>query len=541
MFRLGFWPLLDWSFFASWVSVPVATAASWRGTTGVVGRFIFSDNLFLSETDEETGGIIQVLPFVSSARNGRRVRATFNYGPSILWYPGNSDLNNVAHVLRATIRTEVIERYFFLDVTAQANQALINPRLSSGFGGFGGSSGFGGSTGFGGSGFEGGTGGFGSAVNPEAFTQTASIEVRPRIVLPIAAGRFATVRIEPGLALVATAETADGGGRSSQPQTDSRIRVVSGSMFTTIPWSINARRQLFDAETDQGSGRIDARVGYIFSPRYRVDLVLGYDDGNNSFQAEDGNTSGPRWELWFGWTPKPSSRFEIGAGQAYYGDLFRLRANHRHKRWAFRARYDVEIQDARSEILQQDVVPVEDIFGNPIVDPITGGNVTGASITTPVLIDDTFLRDRFELDVGYSWGRNGANWRWYVTRRDYNESDLETLDSVMRFSYSRRLSVRLSATANVYYWDYSEEQDEGFDFTQNALQLGVDYALGARTRLGASIGRQRRDSQAPDGSFSENRVTLSLTYNWGRTPAGGGSGAFGGGAGLSTGARFDAP
>ena len=250
-------------FFASWVSVPVATAASWRGTTGVVGRFIFSDNLFLSETDEETGGIIQVLPFVSSARNGRRVRATFNYGPSILWYPGNSDLNNVAHVLRATIRTEVIERYFFLDVTAQANQALINPRLSSGFGGFGGSSGFGGSTGFGGSGFAGGTGGFGSAVNPEAFTQTASIEVRPRIVLPIAAGRFATVRIEPGLALVATAETADGGGRSSQPQTDSRIRVVSGSMFTTIPWSINARRQLFDVDDDDATivGRAPSMLG----------------------------------------------------------------------------------------------------------------------------------------------------------------------------------------------------------------------------------------------------------------------------------------
>jgi len=481
-----------------------AVAAAWRGSAGVTGRFIFSDNLFLSGSEEEAGSIVQILPFVSSVRSGSRVRASINYGPSVLFYPGNSDLNDVQHVLSASLRTEVIERYFFVDVIARANQALINPRRSTGFGGFGG---------FGGSGGIGGTGGVGSAVNPDAFTQTASIEVRPRIVLPVAAGRFATVRIEPGIGVVASASTADG-GRSRQPVTDSRIIVTSGPMFTTFPWSINARRQLFDADSDRGVGSVDGRVGYIFSPRYRFDLILGYDDSNNAFRADDGSTSGQRWELWFRWTPRPSSRFEIGAGQAYYGDLFRFRANHRHKRWAFRSSYDVEIQDARTEILRQEIVPTEDLFGNPILDPITGDAVTRASITTPILIDDTFLRDRFELDVAYSRGRNSANWRWYVTRRDYNESDLETLDSVMRLSYTRRLSGRLSATASVYYWDYSEEQDGAFDFTQNAADFGVNYTLGARTSIGAWVGRQNRNSDAPDGSFTETRVSMDLTYRF---------------------------
>ena len=332
-------------------------------------------------------------------------------------------------------------------------------------------------------------------------------------MLPVAAGRFATVRIEPGIGVVASASTADGGS-SRQPVTDSRVSVTSGPVFTTFPWSINVRRQLFDADADRGVGSVDARVGYIFSPRYRLDLILGYDDGNNAFRADDGSTSGERWELWFRWKPRPSSRFEIGAGQAYYGDIFRFRANHRHKRWAFRSRYDVEIQDATTEILRQEIVPTEDLFGNPIQDPITGDDVTRASITTPVLIDDTFLRDRFEFDVAYSRGRNTANWRWYVTRRDYNESDLETLDSEMRLSYTRRLSGRLSANANVYYWDYSEKQDDAFDFTQNAVELGINYTLGPRTRLGARIGRQDRDSNTPDRSFAENRVSMDLTYRF---------------------------
>jgi uncharacterized protein (PEP-CTERM system associated) len=174
----------------------------------------------------------------------------------------------------------------------------------------------------------------------------------------------------------------------------------------------------------------------------------------------------------------------------------------------------VEIQDATTEILRQEVVPTEDLFGNPIQDPITGEGVTRASITTPVLIDDTFLRDRFELDVGYSRGRNRANWRWYVTRRDYNESDFETLDSVMRLSYSRQLSGRLSATTSVYYWDYSEQQEEAFDFTQNAVGLGINYTVGARASLGAWIGRQERNSNTPEGSFTENRVSMDLTYRF---------------------------
>lgn len=458
-------------------------ASDWRGNFGVRSSFIFSDNLFLSSTDPESGGVVQLRPFVSSTRDGNRVRVRFNYGPSALWYPSQTELNDVRHVLDASVRTELIERYFFLDVVAKANQALINPRVNAGFD---------------------------SIANSDAFAQTASINVTPRIVLPVAAGRVATVRVSPGVGAVWSASTAESDDRGRTPVTDSRVTVTSGSMFTTVPWSIDWRRQLFDADTDQGFGRFDTRVGYIFNARYRTDLVLGYDDGD--YVANNGESRGARWELWFRWTPKPTSRFEIGAGQAYYGNLFRLRADHRHKRWALRSRYDVEVQDATTEILEQQIVPIEDVFGEPIVNPITGEEVVTASITTPVLIEDTFLRDRFQLSVGYNRGRNRALMDWWVTRRDYSSSDLDTLDNQMRLTYTRQLSGRLSASAILRFWDHSEEQDSGFDYWQDGLDLRVNYRLGPRTTLGARIGRQNRDSDAPDGSFSENRVSMDLVF-----------------------------
>ena len=458
-------------------------AGDWRGNFGVRSSLIFSDNLFLSSTDPQSGGVVQLRPFVSSTRNGNRVRVRFNYGPSALWYPSQTELNNVRHVLDASVRTELIERYFFLDVVAKANQALINPQVNTGFD---------------------------SIANSEAFAQTASITVTPRIVLPIGAGRFATVRISPGIGAVWSASTADSNDPARTPVTDTRVTVTSGPMFSTMPWSINWRRQLFDADTDQGFGRFDTRVGYIFSPRYRTDLVLGYDDGD--YVSTNGKSRGGRWEVWFRWTPKPTSRFEIGAGQAYYGNLFRFRANHRHKRWALRSRYDVEVQDATTEILEQQIVPIEDVFGEPIINPITGEEVVTASITTPVLINDTFLRDRFQLSVGYNRGRNSGLMDWWVTRRDYSSSDLDTLDNQLRLTYTRQLSGRLSASAIVRLWDHSEQQDAGFDYWQDGLDLRVNYRLGPRTTLGARIGRQNRDSDAPDGSFSENRVSMDLVF-----------------------------
>ena len=475
-----------------------------RSNAGLVTRYIFTDNLFLSANNQfqpgagstrpnndlyisgqgkESGNIFQLLPYVSWARSGSRVSAQVNYGPSFLWYPGHTELNGVRHVLNAYLDTEVIERYFFIDITAQANQALINPRLNTGFD---------------------------ALANNDAFAQTASLFVTPRIQFPIAAGRFARVEFQPGFGAVGWSTGASNGGRTTTPQTNTTLRITSGSMFTTVPWSINWQRQQFNTDTNEGFGRFDTRVGYIFGPRYRADIVLGYDDGD--YTAANGRTSGGRWELWFRWTPKTSSTFEVGAGQAYYGNLFRFRASHRHKRWALQSRYDVDVENAAAEILNQQVVPVEDIFGNPIIDPITGNRVVRDSITTPALVEDTYLRDRFQLSLGYSRGRNLVRWDWWTTRRNYNKSDLDTLDNQTRVDYSRRLSRRLSATMDVWFWDHTEKQDSQYDYNQQAVYLGLNYQLGRRTYLDAQIGRQNRDAEYPEGSFSENRVSLGLAF-----------------------------
>ena len=65
---------------------------------------------------------------------------------------------------------------------------------------------------------------------------------------------------------------------------------------------------------------------------------------------------------------------------------------------------------------------------------------------------------------------------------------------------------------DVWFWDHTEKQDSQYDYSQQAVYLGLNYQLGRRTYLDAQIGRQNRDAEYAEGSFSENRVSLGLAF-----------------------------
>jgi uncharacterized protein (PEP-CTERM system associated) len=465
--------------------VAADAAGSWRGSARVSTNFIWSDNLFLSNSGPESGAVVQIFPSISASRPGNRVQASINYGPSALIYPSDSELNNIQHVGQASLRTEPIERYFFLDFTARANQQLVNPRVNSGFDAVG---------------------------NPNAFDQVASFEIRPRFRLPVFDGRFATVRFDPGIGAVARWSTDNRRDGASTGVSDSTLSINSGPWFNRVPWSLTWRRRVFDTDTGEGWGNFSSRVGYIFSSKYRADLTLGYDAAD--LTGTDQEDRGVRWEISLRWTPKRTTSFEFGTGDAFYGNTYRLNASHRHKRWALNARYRITIETFASEIFEQQVVPLEDEFGDPIPDPITGEGVLATVVTTPIRRDETFLRDQLNLSAAYSKGRNTARLSWSVTRRDYSESDLDTLDNDMRVTFTRRLSQRLSASAELRLLRHEEEQTDAFDYFQHGINFGTSYQLGPRSSFSGRIARQARDGSRARGGFSEHRASFSFNYRF---------------------------
>lgn len=460
------------------------SAAGWRATPGLTGRVFFTDNLFLTSDNKESDTAVQVIPSISAQRKGRRVQARFAYAPSMLLYTNNGDLNNVYHILQANLDTELIERIFFLDVSANANQGLINPRSRAAF----------------------------DAVNnPDAFTQTASVRVTPDIRIPVARGEYVKVRLRPGLNFSFVADTAGGDRNDGVGGQDSRINVTSGRFFTRMPWSINYRKRVFDSDTNDSFGRLDGKVGYRFNPRIRADVTLGYDKGR--YDARDEN-SGFRWRLQGTWTPKQRTLLSVGIGEAFFGDDWRLRFRHKHKHSVWRAEYDVKVENAREEIVDSQVVPFEDAFGNPIIDPLTGRR-EDVDVGSAALVDDVYIRDRFRL--GWTWfrGRNKLRLDLRYDRRDYQDLDLDTTDGRVFLNLSRRLSGRLTGRMRFDYWNHDEQDPtDAFDYDQYRALIGVKYRVGSRTNASLDLLRTDRSSENRLEQYTENRLDLSVSYAW---------------------------
>jgi len=460
-------------------------AGGWQTSPGLSGRLFVTDNLFLTSDQRESDVGIQVVPSITAQRTGRRVQVQFAYGPSLVGYANNPDLNDVGHVLQASVNTEIVERVFFLDVSANANQNLIDPARRAGFD---------------------------SLTNPEATTQTAAISVAPEIRLPLVRREIAVASIRSGFNYSFVGETSGGERNSGSGGQDTSVAIESGSRFSRTPWSLTYRRQLFDDDTDERLGRLDGSIGYRFDPRLRADLTLGYDEGRFTTRGDD--SSGFRWRISGTWTPTPRTSLTVGVGQAFFGNDGRLDFRHRHKHSVWTASYDVSIESVRQEIIERQVVPFEDAFGNPIRDPLTGEFI-GVDVGTAALTDDLFVRDRVRLAWAWSRRRNRANLRLDYDRRDYQDQGTDTQDARLYANVSRTLRTRLSGNLRLDLWRHKEQNAEAEgDYDQYRVAVGFTYRLGARTNAGIDFLRTARDSDNPLDEYTENRLDLTLSYAW---------------------------
>jgi len=497
------------------VTAPAAVAEPIIASAGLLTRLIFTDNLFLTAQGgaagvsappagfaasrvsasanqaPASGMILQLLPNITGGRTARRASYRYYYGPSVLLYGGgHSDLNRIFHVFQADAAVDVVEDYVSLQVSANANQNLVDAGT--------------------------GNAGFTALGNPDAFGQTASIQITPVIRLPVLRGDFATVQFAPGLNYVFAAKTADGPDNSGSTGSQSSLTITSGDYFSRAPWQIAASSNLFNngntTGTADGNGygttSVSGTVTYPLSDQWQIQGLVGYDWGNYDALSQ---SDGFRWRVTPYWSPSRDTTIGLGYGYRFYGTDYYANIEHRHKKTVLTASYEIDVSNARTAILDSNAVNFEDAYGQPITRPLVDQTLSG-SISNPPLVAGFFIQKQLLLSIAYQFGRTTAalsvsNYHW-----DYLDLGSQVDQNQGSLTLSRTLSQRASGSLGLQYWTYEQSALGAVDYDQFQLWTEYSYQVNRRTRGSVRYFYNRQSSATPSQNFDENG--LWLTLNW---------------------------
>jgi uncharacterized protein (PEP-CTERM system associated) len=291
-------------------------------------------------------------------------------------------------------------------------------------------------------------------------------------------------------------------------------RINSGSKFAVLPWTFSASDQRSEPDIGDASTfrRVDLSVRRNFTRRYGLRLSVGYEDNDVGSQpafCNDVSGSGVTWRVTGIWTPSERTNFELGYGRRVFGDTVSFAATHRMRRAVFTASYSEEVTTGNINLSRAQLFPVEDAFGNPIVNP-------GASADRTLPLDrldpgnDIVIQRRFNLVLALQGRRTSGSIAVYHDRREGQSGQGDEQVIGFRASATQRLSSATSASVGTE-WQLSDAGAAAGADDDQTISLDLRLSHTFASDLSGSLGYSHyRDSSDSQGGFTENRVTASV-------------------------------
>ena len=492
-----------------------AHALDWRVEPSVGASATYTDNANQSATNPEDALILSVTPSVSLRSEGsRRVRASLRYGLRGVARFGEDQSTDLNHNLGAAGNAELIEDFLFIDGSARISQELISL--------------------------------FGSPadadINDSNRATVGTYSISPYIQKRL--GSFANARAR---------YTTSGAIFENDTAADSSVNsfsagLTSGSRFNDLSWGLNyslrkaenRKAAISAANADTTFESASATLGYALTRKFRVFGTVG-EDWNDYPSTTD--IDGSSYSVGFGWAPTRRTSVEASVGERYFGNTFSFSGNHRTRLSRWTVRYSEDVSDITQQFLEQSsrlfwvcngLLIESQTDPGGCVGPISAGELAlffsnyGVSATDLVaagLLNISTANGVFiikSLKMGVSWdvGRLGFGLSAQDTKRLYQLfGDAEDHVQGVTGSVSYRMSPRttangsLSLTRNSADASLSPSGIAREDDLLN-LSLGLNHRF-ADKLSGALIFRHiRRDSNAADADYDENRITASVNMRF---------------------------
>ncbi len=469
-----------------------AWSGDWKFTPSVSLNERYSDNIGLSSTNPEASFTTEIRPGFLLSSKGGRGQFSVDYGLQGLIYSHDSAANTVNNQLSATLKSDWLDDRFFIDADARITQQNTNTTGPTGTGNY-------------------------NLTNNRSETRSASFA-------PSWKSRFGN-RANLEARWQITFADSDNAALSGATGNNLSLGLSSGSEFNRIPWNLDYRMQTSDGTTNGNrNSSISGGLGYIVSPKTRLNLTVG-SDSNNGTTSSFNQASGMYWNLGVNWAPTNRTSLSATAGKRYNGSSYGLNFAHRTRKTTWALRYSEVVSDPYA--LASSTAVVDEYLCNNGIERVAAGASaptsancggtpprllnSGLTLYLPQAVNGFNLNKTWSGTATYKTGKSLFSIILDKSRRELlatNDSDdIYSLAGSWNFRFGPRLSSTLSMTSA--HADTATSQSDDW-----SLAGSLVYQLSRQATGLLELRRVERDSGSTSGAYKENSVSARLNMSF---------------------------
>jgi uncharacterized protein (PEP-CTERM system associated) len=455
----------------------------------------YTDNVSLTrDAAKQSDWVTQVIPGISIAATGDRLRFIASYTPELTYYAHGKAEDQIYQRGNLAGNAELAKQLLFVDVGGnvdQYNVSLQGPITDSNI----------------------------YATGNRTTTSTAFVS--PYLVHDFGSAVRAEARYTYSMV-----NSDDESALSNSVGDRINLRLASGPGYKLLTWDLDYRKETIDYETQ---GDTDIEVSNVNARRLITPTVGLLAQGGYEYYKRGiiPATEGPSWSAGLEWVPSPRTRLAATAGQRFFGDAYLFDFRHRSRLTTWSAGYRQDITTTRSDFLIPATTStagyLDALFSSRFPDPVARQKAveefiarTGLppSLSDPINIYTTqlFLEKRWNASAGIVGVKNvlianvfgltsealagdlilptapntsiqtGTSllWNWRMTARNAwnlaaayrrnespNTGEIAYLTNVT-MGFTRQFQPRLSGSLN-YRFQQNDSNFSASEYTENAV------------------------------------------------------------------------
>jgi uncharacterized protein (PEP-CTERM system associated) len=468
----------------------------------------YTNNVTLAPQGSEVSDVVtQVLPGISIAFTGARLRFNALYAPEILKYSKLDRAETVFQRGKADASLELVRKLLFVEAGAKIDQyelSLRGPVIRN----------------------------LVNATSNQATAKTSYIS--PYILRDLGAAARAEARIS-----FSTLRTDD----QSVANSDARrvdLRLTSGPMYKQLTWGFDYEREIIEYEPaqDTRSEKLQTRARLLIAPTVGMLAQLGRERYGSGGTAPD--VTGSLRRAGLDWTPTPRTYLAVTAGRRFDEDSYSLEFRHRTRLTTWRTSYSEDVTSSRTQLFlagnSSTAGALDPLFVANYPDPIErqraveefiarAGLPSNLATAANFFSEQLFLQKRWQASVGIEGVRNTVLASAFWETRNVLFS---SLGLPVGGDFANTDSIRLSGASLAWSWHITPritwnmeasrarsiflDLDRVDDYT--ALYVGFTRQFQPRLSGALLFRRQEKESTQALNTYVERAATVSLRMNF---------------------------